>query len=297
MLEPGINKPFDRIAKEFAEEAPRLFLRLLGIVNNDEEVDLEPLRPETAPSVTMPDYVATLRLPRQAPVTFHVEFFVRYRDEIPAKIARYGGSLAWQYQRPVRSVLFLMQPGSVPLEVPETGEYNIGGTKLTHPFRTVKLWELDAAPLLESGNPGLLPWALLTTLSKEEAFRMGAIVAQTRNEEWVSRFLWLGSLRYPREELQQMLGGPRMGFVEALLEGSSLVQEARDLGEAKGQAAEARRLLRLALSRKFPGLESLPEIDLISDVRRLEALLLDHVMFGVDAEAARQAIRNSIPRN
>lgn len=88
-----------------------------------------------------------------------------------------------------------------------------------------------------------------------------------------------------------------MGFVEALLEGSSLVQEAKDLGEAKGQAAEARRLLRLALSRKFPGLESLPEIDLISDIRLLEALLLDHVMFGVDAEAARQAIRNSVPRN
>jgi hypothetical protein len=29
-LDPGIKKPNDRIAKEFAEEAPLLLLRLLG---------------------------------------------------------------------------------------------------------------------------------------------------------------------------------------------------------------------------------------------------------------------------
>lgn len=134
VLEAGIHKPFDRIAKEFAEEAPLLFLRLLGMVKPGEAVELEPLRAETAPPVTLPDYVATLRVSGQEPRTLHVEFFAQYRDEVPTKIARYGGSLAWQYQRRVTSVLFLLKPTGVPAQIPEFGEYSIGETRLTHGF-------------------------------------------------------------------------------------------------------------------------------------------------------------------
>jgi hypothetical protein len=43
-----VNKPFDRILKGLAEEAPHLFLRLLGIVPAA-GVTLKPLRLETAP--------------------------------------------------------------------------------------------------------------------------------------------------------------------------------------------------------------------------------------------------------
>jgi hypothetical protein len=138
VLEAGINKPYDRIAKEFAEEAPLLFLRLLGMAGQ-----LEPLRAETAPPVKIPDYVATLRPPGQEAFTFHVEFLVHYREEVPSGMARYGGSLAWQYLRPVQSVLFLMKAAGVPEEIPSFGEYTIGKTRLVHPFRTVRLWELD----------------------------------------------------------------------------------------------------------------------------------------------------------
>ena len=276
-----------------------------------DDFELEPLQAETAPAVMMPDYVATLRLPGRPACTFHVEFFVQYRDEIPAKMARYGGSLAWQYQRPVTSVLFLLKAGRVPAMIPSLGEYTIGGTKLTHAFRTVRLWELDPEPLLEEGNPGLLPWALLMKLSHDEAFRLGAIVSKSGNEQWISRFLTLGSLRYHREELQRMLGGPRMGLVEAIMEGSSLVQEAKEQaaseghaqghaqgheeghasGQALGEAKEARRILRLALFKSFPGLETMPELDRISDVGDLEALLIEQVMVTGDRSIVEQAIR------
>jgi hypothetical protein len=97
VLEPStnnsINKPFDRIAKEFAEEAPHLFLQILGMVMPGEEVQLEPLRSETAPPMLMPDYVAALRLPDQEPCTFHVEFFVRYRDAAGRRLRVMAG--AW----------------------------------------------------------------------------------------------------------------------------------------------------------------------------------------------------------
>lgn len=314
-MDPGINKPFDRIAKEFAEEAPLVFLRLLGMVPPGVEVKLEPLRPETAPNVVMPDYVASLTVAEQAVRTFHVEFFLKYGREIPSIVARYGGSLAWQYRRPVDSVLFLLQPHGVPDEIPARGEFVIGDTVTTHPFRTVRLWELDPEPVLAAGDPGLLPWAVLMRLGRNEAARLGEQIARTGNERWVARFLTLGSLRYHRSELEQMLGGPRMGLVEVIMEGSSLVREfseraagaalaegtAKGLAEGKakglaegrteGQVSEARRLVRLALAESFPGLEQMPELDSIHDVAALESLLLRHALRGTDRAVVERAIR------
>ena len=87
------------------------------------------------------------------------------------------------------------------------GVHQIGETRITHGFRTVKLWELDPEPVLADGDPGLLPWALLMRLGREEAHRLGARIAKTREERCIARFLTLGALRYDRAELEQMLGG------------------------------------------------------------------------------------------
>ena len=287
-----------------------LFLRLLGIAPPDCEIKLDPLRPETAPQVVMPDYVASLSIGGQDPCTFHVEFFLQYRKEVPVTMARYGSSLALQYRRPVQSVLLLLKNDSVPDEIPSVGEYVIGETKVSHQFRTVRLWELDPTPVLSSGDPGLLPWALLMKLGQEGAGCVGAEIGKTGNEQWMARFLTLGSLRYPREELQRMMGGPKMGLVEAIMEGSSLVQYVREKasaegmaqgkaegkaegvaeGAARGQAAEARRLLCLTLAERFPGLETMPELNRIENLADLEALLIQHAIRSQDRDAMAHAI-------
>lgn len=91
-----------------------------------------------------------------------------------------------------------------------------------------------------------------------------------------------------------------MSFLEEIIEHSSLFQEERVKAEAKGlqkglqnglqngmaagKAEEARNLLRMALSRKYPGMETMQQIDRIVDVRTLESLLLDRVLGG-DARA------------
>ena len=94
-----------------------------------------------------------------------------------------------------------------------------------------------------------------------------------------------------------------MGLVEAIMQGSSLVQYEREQaeaiglakgqaeGEAKGEAKEARRLLRLALADNFPGLETMPELDRIADLADLESLLLRYAMRAVDRVAVEHAIR------
>jgi hypothetical protein len=82
----GINKPFDRILKAFAEEAPKLFLRLLGMAS---EADIQPMRTETAPPMAMPDYVAMLRRGGKD-LIFHAEFEARYHSGIPLDMAAGG---------------------------------------------------------------------------------------------------------------------------------------------------------------------------------------------------------------
>ena len=311
-MDPGINKPFDRIAKDFADEAPGVFLRLLKIVPPGST--LVPFRAETSPPALLPDYVGLLSMPKRRKVIFHVEFFARYHSRIPRQIARYGGSLAWQHKRPVRSVLLLLREEGVPREVPAFGEYAIGGTVLRHPFETVRLWELDPGPVLESGDPMLLPWALLMRIKPEVVARLGLRIGASGNEQAIVRFLTLGSLRYDRRRLKQMMGGARMGLVEAIMEGSSLVRdekrkaaaigraegeargEARGQakgeaqGKAQGKAEEARHLLRLALAERFPGLENSPEIDQIQDIARLESLLIRHAFREPDRASMERAL-------
>ena len=125
----GINKPFDRILKAFVDEAPSLFLRLLGFIPPGVEVDIQPLRPETAPAMVLPDYVAVVRTGAGEPIVFHAEFQSNYHQDVPRNMARYGASLAWQRQMPVCSVLVMLRPDRAPAEIPEEGQYNIGATR------------------------------------------------------------------------------------------------------------------------------------------------------------------------
>ena len=68
-----------------------------------------------------------------------------------------------------------------------------------------------------------------------------------------------------------------MGLIEAILEGSSLVREVADKaareGRAEGRTEGGRLVLRRVLKAKFPGLEEMPEIQLISSVEVLESLI------------------------
>jgi hypothetical protein len=298
----GINKPFDRILKAFADEAPRLFLRLLGLPS---DVDIQPMRTETAPPMAMPDYVATLRRGGKE-VIFHAEFEARYHSGIPLDMARYGLSLVWQHHLPVESVLVLLRPEGTPAKVPEVGCYKIGGTETRHRYRVVRCWEMDPTPVLDTGDPRLLSWALLMKSTGEQVRRIGALVGSGGDEEALARFLILGDVRYDRSALQEMLGGGKMsGFDKAYLEASNTAREIRAKawaegaavgkaegiveGQTKGKVNEARHVLRIGLRAKFPKLEQLPEIDRISSAEQLEALV-ENVFRSNDERSVHAAI-------
>jgi hypothetical protein len=244
------------------------------------EADIQPLRPETAPAMVLPDYVAVVRIGAGEWIIFHAEFQANYHQYVPRDMARYGGSLAWQYQMEVLSVLIMLRPDRAPAVIPEEGEYNIGATRTTHPFKVVRLWEIDPTPVLETENPRLLPWALLMKSTDEQVREIASIIARQDDDEAVGRFLILGAVRYDRNSLEEMLGGRKMGLMRAILDGSKVVQEERDVaaaageirGEIRGQAAEARKFVRLLLRKHFPELQAMPEIDAIASVEELESI-------------------------
>jgi hypothetical protein len=303
----GINKPYDRIWKSFAEEAPVLLLRLLGFLPEGIEPDIQPLRPETAPAVVLPDYVAAVSVGPGVQVIFHIEFQACYHDGVPSNMARYGGSLAWQYQTTVESVLVLLRRQGVPVHVPEVGDYSFGKTRTTHPFRVVRLWEIDPTPVLETNIPKLLSLAVLMKSTDEQVREIAATVARQGNDEALGRFLMLSSLRYDEDSVYEMVGG-KMGLMEAIMEGSSIVQGERKRaaaqgraeglaeGLAEGRAKEARNVLRRLLRKKFPTLESLAEIDQIANVETLESIA-ESVLDTSDADTIHSAIQSAVKSN
>ena len=153
------------------------------------------------------------------------------------------------------------------------------------PFRVVRLWEIDPAPVLETGDPRLLPWILLLRSTDEQVRQVASILAEQSDEEAIGRFLLLSGIRYDENAAYELLRGGKMGFSEAVLEASSVAQ-----GWAKrGAANEARGMLRELLHRKSPDLECLSEIDLITDAEKLRTIS-NLILDGTDADSLRQAI-------
>ena len=146
--------------------------------------------------------------------------------------------------------------------------------------------------MLETNDPKLLPWALLMKSTDEQVRRIASMVARQEDDEAMGRFLTLRGVHYDRDSLNEMLGGRKMGLVRAILDGSKLVQEERD----QAAAAEARKCLRVLLRKRFPELESLPEIDTISNVHALESIF-ESVFDASGADPVRAAILTAAKPN
>ena len=98
-----------------------------------------------------------------------------------------------------------------------------------------------------------------------------------------------------------------MGLLEAILEGSSIIQEikneAREEGRAEGRAesraeelVEWRRVLHTALKAKFPELELMSEIDTVASLEILRSLL-ELTFVSADRSEVQRVICSAVPEN
>jgi len=263
--------------------------------------------------VLLPDFLALLSGPNGERMVIHLEFYLDYSDSLPPKMGRYGGSLICQYDCAVGSWMVLIREGG-PAVIPCFGEFVRGNSRIIHPFEVVRLWEISAQPILENESMRHL-FALVPGLACdwENLRRVANEICESGDEQELSQLLLMLSLKYNEHQIEELIGKQKMGFAEVQQEGSSLLKGMREKatseglaeglaagiakgleeGKVEGQVDEARRLLRAVLAARFPGVESMSELDRIADVSKLESLLIDHALKASEREQIEQAIRQA----
>jgi hypothetical protein len=179
---------------------------------------------------------------------------------------------------------------------------------MRHPFRVARLWKMDPAPVLETGEWRMLPWSVLMKSSDVEVRKVASVLGREGDEESIARFLTLGGFRYDRGQLEGMLGVKKMPLVEEILLHSSIFKEAREEAvkeavehaveeaRAEDQVENRRHSIRVVLRLRFPGLEEAPELDRIADPDRLSALF-EIAVTATDREAVVKAIAAAVSSN
>lgn len=291
----GVHQPFDRTLKQITAHAARGLMELAGALPPGSEVVLHPIEREIAGPALRADQL--FRYTDGGEWVAHFEFESRLTAVMPGRIVRYQKVIRLEYPDvEVNSVVFVLRPGGCP----EAGAYQHREGRISPVvevrYQLVRVWELDAADLLQRGDPALLPIAVLMKTTHDQLHEIARRVAG--DPKGAGQFAALAALRYDKGQIEQILGGHPM-IPKSILKESWLVQEVMEesrlegerKGEQKWRTEEARTLLRRSLANRFPGLETIPELDRISDAATLENLLLDHMLGGSSREVTAEAIR------
>lgn len=110
----------------------------------DRELSSEPLHAD-----------AVILLPQAPAPILHLEFQTRPDGAMAERMLAYWIRLHRRFHRPIQQVVIHLKPTASPLA--RIDHLAIGGTR--HHFHCLRLWELDAEPLL--ADPALLPLAVL----------------------------------------------------------------------------------------------------------------------------------------
>lgn len=308
-------QPYDRNYKLFGQSDLRGLLYLFGRIPLDADVVIEPVPKELIlPGLLIADDAFLIRQGDRKGI-LHLEAELRWHKGIPRDMGRYAQTLDLRLELPVRSILVLLTKQSAPEPVPDTYAFERGAMEFRFRYEALKLWEMDGAEVVDMGRPRLMPWALLMNTPKAKARKAGEMVEATMDRELGAQFVTFGTLgkRYDRVELLEMLGRLQpMLLRDEILEQSGFVQhfqkkafergveegreegreEGHEAGRADGQAEEARRMLKLVLAKRFPGLETPGSIDRLNDAAAIERLV-ERIVILEDRAAATRLLEDA----
>lgn len=300
------KKPYDTAFKHLAEQDPEALLRLVGALPPDAKVRVMP-REISAPALAadQPYEVIGENLHYIA----HLEEQTRWKQDVPNRIVEYDALFWINFHLPVRSFVLVLIPDGLPLDAPTEAIIHADGLTLTARFTIVRLWEISAADALAQASESLLPFIPLMQGGKDLLERCAREVARIKDEterrELALHFVSIGSLRYNRENLIDLLGrmtmipdhvlretpyiqsiieevreevreeameeGRQEGRQEGLQEGR---QEGRQEGYKEGREVAVKMLLH-AIGQRFPSLNISAEIERIHDLEVLKQLFFD----------------------
>lgn len=290
-----MSKPYDRLFKTLAEEDPRGLLHLFGSVPLEVEAQVRAVEREVAAPALEVDHVYHVQTAEEEWLE-HYEVQTRYKSDVPERLVWYGVTLALRSRLPVRTTLVLLAERYAPARVRASGQVKTGCLEMISRYRVVKVWKLEAAMVLRLGRPSLLPWVALMRGSPGALRSAAKEIVRLGSRKLAEELVVLGGLRYDKKELAAMLGRLSAMLTEEMLQDSSyyqmILEKGMEKGIEEGSVTEARRVLRLVLSLRFPGLEGAPELDAITERERLEALLAA-VVTAADREGAGAVIRGA----
>ncbi|MDX1983617.1 MAG: hypothetical protein SFV51_25315 [Bryobacteraceae bacterium] len=306
----GVDQPNDRILKEISTQAARWFLHAAGVLPIDAAVSLRPMNREVAGPALRVDQL--LAPDDGSAWLHHFEFQTFWPNDMPKRVTRYQGVIRLENpDSEIRSTVFVVNPAGCP---PGGEMLHVDGSysPIIHArFTLVRMWELDAEPVVRGNDPNLWPLAAVMGVTADELRMVARKIVSLGAAEIEARFVALLGLRYDRARLAEILGEHPM-YTREILKHSWVIQdfmkEGREeglqqgiergieKGRVAGQASEALQILRRVLAERFPGLESMPELDAISEPAALENLLLDGVLKLNDRETVVGAIRKAAAR-
>jgi hypothetical protein len=194
----------------------------------------------------------------------------------------YNSALFKRHGLPVRTLLVLLHRGADSRKLSGFYERGFPGEPFDAAlrYRILRVWEIPAAAWL-SGGLGLVPLAPLGSVQKAD---LPAVVARMKQrfdreapsqakELWSAAYILMG-LRYEPALLQTLLRGV-VNMKESVTY-QAILEEGEAMGEAKGKAAEARKMLLLLGRDRFgePPAKIVALLDAVTELDRLEALML-----------------------
>lgn len=301
----------DQIFKVVTESDPRAILDMIEALPLDAPASVVPLDRELTRA---PVYIDTAFLVEENDNRRieHIEAFAQFQRPDVERVSRYGNELGLKFMLPIFSTILLMVEAYDPGPIPTEGTFVLGALTVTLRFRVIRLWEIEARKLLDTGRSALLQWIPLTRCREEDWVDTTRAVSRTRDPQLASNFHMMGALRYGEGEWHRLLDrgalmirdevfeqtwlgqkwvrkGLEKGMEEGRVQGleQGLVQ-----GLEQGRRIELRANIKELLSSRFSALGD--QSGLLENVQDLQVL---HALFSAlvkapDETAAREILSN-----
>jgi len=229
---------FDNVCKLLSEKYPDRFAS--WVLGTPQPV-VEVLKTELSIEPIRADYVTLLQLQGQI---LHLEFQTRWDSNppMPLRMLDYWVRLYRLYRLPIAQVVVLLLPPPEESVIETT--FAMGETR--HSYRVIRLWEEDAAVLLD--DPALLPLATLAATTTPEPLLQSVAqrvnqLEDSRRQEVLDYAKILAGLRFEGDLIRQI-------FREGMMRESVIVQEILEEGRQEGRQEEGRSLILRLLTRQ-----------------------------------------------
>lgn len=237
--------PYDTAFKEFADQDPELLLTLVGALPPGAIV--KPLPRAVSISALLPDQPYEVISDTEHFIA-HIEAQTRYEAPMPARFVNYDAYFWIKYQLPIYSFLLVFLPQGMPHDAPTAGRASL----------------LSFAPLMKGGQEKL----------EMIARALGQVADEPLRQRLSLHFVMVGSLRYNRDNLLDLLGRTTMVPLHILKE-TPFYQSIREEGREEGKREKTIEMFLKLATNRVPGLKVGDELKQIRDLAALEQLCLD----------------------